>query len=250
MWAVILNDKSGYDHLLLSVESRTFFGIQWGGWYFIYNILPFCWKISTFVYHSTGLVVSNFFQSTGIPCSLYIDDRHNGQLQSTVYANLANLEEHNFTATKSAIYLVAYFLIRLRYFLGLSKSILMPRKIVPYLVFLCDSYQEVFLLIPEKKKFLDLIEQTLTCSTVSVKSLQHLVGKCVSFSLVVPGALLFTRDMNNAVSKALRTSRPIKLYEALREEISHGMTHSPGEMNVISASPQQQMLQPRVGVVL
>ena len=98
----------------------------------------------------------------------------------------------------------------------------MPRKIVPYLGFLSDSSREVFHLIPEKKeKFLDLIEQTLACSTVSVKSLQHLVGKCVSFSLVVPGALLFTREMNNAISKALRTSKPIKLHEALREEISH-----------------------------
>ena len=34
-------------------------------------------------------------------------------------------------------------------------------------------------------------------------------------------ALLFTREMNNAISKALRTSRPIKLHEALRDEISH-----------------------------
>ena len=34
-------------------------------------------------------------------------------------------------------------------------------------------------------------------------------------------ALLFTREMNNAISKALRTSRPIKLHEALREEIAH-----------------------------
>ena len=28
---MILDDKSGYEHLLLSVESRTFFGIQWDG---------------------------------------------------------------------------------------------------------------------------------------------------------------------------------------------------------------------------
>lgn len=98
----------------------------------------------------------------------------------------------------------------------------MPRKIVPYLGFLCESSREVFHLIPEKKeKFLDLIEQTLACSTVSVKSLQRLVGKCGSFSLVVPGALLLTREINNAVCKALRTSRPIKLHDALREEISH-----------------------------
>ena len=47
------------------------------------------------------------------------------------------------------------------------------------------------------------------------------MDKCVSFSLLVPGALLFTREMNNAISKALRTTRPIKLHEALREGISH-----------------------------
>ena len=79
-YQTILDDKSGYDFLLLSLESRAFFGIQWGGGYFVYNTLPFGWRISPFVYHSTGLVVSTFFRSIGIPCSLYIDDRHNGQL--------------------------------------------------------------------------------------------------------------------------------------------------------------------------
>ena len=98
----------------------------------------------------------------------------------------------------------------------------MPRKIVPYLGFLSDSSRNVFHLIPEKEeKFLDLIEQTLACSRVSVKSIQRLAGKCVSLSLVVPGALLFTREMNNAISKDLRTSKPITLHEALREEISY-----------------------------
>ena len=227
-YQTILDDKSGYDHLL-SVESRTFFGMQWGGWYFVYNTLPFGWKISPFVYHSTGLVVSNFFRPIGIPCSLYIDDRHNGQLQiptiQGAYAKFANPDEHNLEAAKSAIFLVAYFLIKLGCFLGLPKSILMPCKIVPYLGFLSDSSREVFHLIPEKKeKFLDLIEQTLASSIVSDKSLQRLVGKCVSFSLVVPGALLFTREMNSAISKALCTSKPIKLHEALREKISHWLS--------------------------
>ena len=36
-YQTVLDDKSGYDHLLLSEESRTFFEIQWGGWYFVYN---------------------------------------------------------------------------------------------------------------------------------------------------------------------------------------------------------------------
>ena len=122
-YQIILDDKSGYDHLLLTKESRTFFGIQWGGWYFVYNTLPFGWKISPYIYHSTGLMVSNFFRSMGIPCSLYIDDRHNGQLQISpkrgAYASFRSLDEHNLAAAKSAIFLVAYFLIKLGYFLGL-----------------------------------------------------------------------------------------------------------------------------------
>ena len=109
-YQTILDDKSGYDHLLLTKGSRTFFGIQWGGWYFVYNTLPFGWKISPYVYHSTGLMVSNFFRSMGIPCSLYIDDRHNGQLQISAkrgaYASFRSLDEHNLAAAKSAIFLV------------------------------------------------------------------------------------------------------------------------------------------------
>lgn len=123
----ILDDKSGYDHLLLTKESRTFFGIQWGGWYFVKNTLPFGWKISPFVYHSTGLMVINFLRSVGFPCSLYIDDRRNGNsrylLGKVLMQPLQFPDEHNLAAAKSAVSLVAFFLINFRYFLGLWKSI-------------------------------------------------------------------------------------------------------------------------------
>ena len=88
-------------------------------------------------------MASNFVRSIGMPCSLYIDDCHNCQLQVSsrhgAYADLPSLEANNMAAAKSAIFLVAYFLINLGYFLGLSKSILEPRKVVPYLGFLSDS---------------------------------------------------------------------------------------------------------------
>ena len=38
-YQTIVNDKSGYDHLFLTEQSRVFFGIQWGGWIFLYNTL-------------------------------------------------------------------------------------------------------------------------------------------------------------------------------------------------------------------
>ena len=56
---------------------------------------------------------------------------------------------------------------------------------------------------------------------MSVKILQRLVGKCVSFSLAVPAALLFTREMNLAISKGMRTNCLVKIDKNLRDEIAH-----------------------------
>ena len=109
----VLDDKSGYDHILLTDDSRTFFGIQWGGRYFTYNTLPFGWKISPYVYHNTGLVATNFFRSLTVPFLLYIDDRHNGQLQipleKGVYADIPTPGERRFAAAKSALFSCGLF---------------------------------------------------------------------------------------------------------------------------------------------
>ena len=116
-------------------------------------------------YRLAGLMASNFLRSLGIPCLLYIDDRHNGQLQVPLnkgeYGTLHSVDKRNLAAAKSAVFLVAFYLVRLGYFLGLTKSILTPQKMVPYLGFLADSSREVFHLIPDKKrKFLELIRET------------------------------------------------------------------------------------------
>ena len=118
-------------------------------------------------------MASNFLCSLRVPCLLYIDDRHNGQLQVSLDKGqndtLDSIDERNLAAAKSAVFLVAFHLVRLEYFLGLSKSILIPQKMVPYLCFLIDSSSEVFRLIPEKKpKFIELIRETLRSRHVFV----------------------------------------------------------------------------------
>ena len=171
-------------------------------------------------------MATNFFRSLNVPCLLYIDDRHNGQLQipldKGVYADIPTLDERRFAAAKSALFLVAYYLIQLGYFLGLAKSVLSPRMVVPYLGLLSDSSRQVFHLILEKKdKFFNLIREVLSAKTITIKTLQRLVGKCVSFSLVVPGARLFIKEMNAAISKGHLSSKLIQVCGALIEEISH-----------------------------
>ncbi len=171
-------------------------------------------------------MATTFLRSIGIPCLLYIDDRHNGQLQvpldSGQYATLTTKAEKYLAAAKSAIFLATFYLVRLGYFLGLKKSILFPRKIVPYLGFLADSERQVFHLLPDKKEnFLNLVRDILRMSHIPLKTLQRLVGKCVSFSMVVPAARLYTREMNLAISMShLGKGKLIAVEGRLRQEIT------------------------------
>lgn len=73
----------------------------------------------------------------------------------------------------------------------------------------------------KKLKFIELIWETLKWCYVSVKTFQRLVGKCVSFSLAVPAACLFTREMSAAISMHMHTLKPVVVQGALRDEIVH-----------------------------
>ena len=126
----ICDDKSGYDHIILSQSSRKYFSFQWGGWFFTSNSIPFRWKSSAYIYHTTGLLASHYFRSLGIPCSLYIDDRHTGQLHlpsqvaSTAYKNFRSQRDKFFALANAAIFVVCYTLVSLGYFLGLQIPLL------------------------------------------------------------------------------------------------------------------------------
>ena len=175
----VCDDKSGYDHIMMSPDSWTFFGFEWGGWFFTSNSIPFGWKLSAFIYHNTGLLASHYFRSIGIPCSLYIDDRHTSQLRvpsdSAIRSLSLDQEQLKLTFAHMASLLVCCTLIRLGYFINLDKSTLIPSQCVLYLGFLCDSQLQAFCL----------------------------------------------NEMNMAISRASRSSRPLSLSGPLRKEIEH-----------------------------
>ena len=70
-----LDDKSGYDHVLLNKNSRYLAGFQWDGWYFCCNTLPFGFKNAAFIYHTLNSQVSSYLRGLHVNCLLYIDDR-------------------------------------------------------------------------------------------------------------------------------------------------------------------------------
>ena len=85
-----------------------------------------------------------------------------------------------------------------------------------------DSVRQSFLLIEEKKqKFLSLLRLVLASDATDVKTLQRLSGKCISFSLAIPGTRLFLNEMYNVIGKGLRygSSKVIPKSGPLREEL-------------------------------
>lgn len=219
---VTMDDKSGYDHVLLSEECRRFFGFCWRGWYFVYNTIPFGWKASAYIYHTIGMGATNYMRSLGVPCSQYIDDRHVGQLVAPSESQVTASSFSNLDRSKSACFICASTLISLGYFIGLSKCVLQPSQVVKFLGFLVDSELQAFMLPQEKiSKFATLREEILSKRSVCLKTMQRWSGKVASFSMAVPAARLYAREVYQACSGRIRSRRDIRVSGDLRKEIEH-----------------------------
>ena len=55
-----IDDKSGYDHILLPFDSQQYFGTEWQGWWLVGVTLSFDWKNSAFIYQTVGLGRTHF----------------------------------------------------------------------------------------------------------------------------------------------------------------------------------------------
>ena len=62
---ITTDDKSGYDHILLSDNSKKYFGLVYDGWVMCYCSLPFGFKASCYIYHSISQVVQAIYAVGG-----------------------------------------------------------------------------------------------------------------------------------------------------------------------------------------
>ena len=217
MFMTSVDDKSGYDHVLLTKESRTFFGFQFGGYIFVYNTIPFGFKLSAYIYQKLGQVATGHCRYLGVPCLQYIDDRLIGELLGNTCTSLG---QGNRLAALRALYIVCEVLTRLGYFLALLKCKFEPCRILKFLGLLILSAKLAFQLPVEKiRRFVELRESILNSDKVDIKTLQKFAGKCVSFVLAVPAARLYTREVNIAISVLSKRSSSLPLVGGLREEI-------------------------------
>ena len=185
----VWDHKSGYFHVRLAPDTVGLFGFELDGFYYAYTVLPFGWNVSPYVYQTISRCVSVYLRSLGVADFTYLDD--------TAAPSPPHL-------ALSHSYVKGLLLSALGYFVELKKSHILPAPTQQWLGFSIDLVARVFR-IPKAKlsKFLTLLDAiAASSSSVSVPTLRSFVGKCVSLSPAVPGALLYTRGLFNLLSRA------------------------------------------------
>ena len=102
-----IDDKSGFDNVLLAEDSYDLVGFQWGGYYFRFKTLPFGFKLSSYIYHTLNLQPTSYIRKRfPLPMFLYIDDRLIEEIRSDAI-------QPGFNNAKLANYIVCEILTRL-----------------------------------------------------------------------------------------------------------------------------------------
>ncbi|KAJ8300066.1 hypothetical protein KUTeg_021585 [Tegillarca granosa] len=213
-----VDDKSGYDHILLHDDSKTYFGVEFGGWYLVFKTIQFGYKTSAYIYNTTGLQASSYCRKLGVPCLQYIDDRLISEFTHRFNCDTGDL----FASAKRSLYIFCEVLVRLGYFIGLEKSVFEPSQSILFLGMVTDSIKQCFLLPDKNKKhFACLRDAILSNSSVDLKTLQRFAGKCISFLLALPTAKLYTREVNMAIGQAVKNGKSVAVSGDLKSEIEH-----------------------------
>ena len=202
-----LDDKSGYDNVFVTESSRHLLGFDWGGYFFCCNTLPFGWKNSAFIYLTLNLQGISFLRRKSISCLLYIDDR----LLEEFHGYLPNDLDNPIMRSHIALRYAVRLFISLGYFLNIDKSSFLPKQSLTFLGMIIDTVCMSFFITEQRKhKFAMLRENILSCNSCPIALIQKFTGMCISMSLAIPGAKLYTSVCNRAISKAVKNSTTIK----------------------------------------
>lgn len=213
--------KSGYQHVSLTPDSRTYFGVQWAGWFLVFTTLPFGFKPSAYIYQSLTATACGFARSLGVSALCYIDDT----LISTWKAKATDTNKvpsNPRLQAAQAVYIMCQLFTRLGYTLSLTKSVFTPVQFIRFLGMIVDCLVGAFRVPDDKKQKLAILRKSILGQPkANLKTLQRFHGKCISLMVAAPAAKLYTAEVAMAISSATKNSRPVPVAGPLRDEITH-----------------------------
>ena len=202
----VCDDKLGYDHIFLTESSRIFFGFEWADWFFNSNTIPFGWKLSAYIYHNTGLLASHFFRSIATKAS-----------SSCWIVSVCKTPTTHSPLKSKLISLLPHLPVSLYVFISCDLGIALDWQSQP-LPHLHRSHFWAFSVTQKHNRFVFYRRRRkMSCSS----RWDSLPEVRFSFTLAVPGARLFTNEINLAIARSGKSKKPIEDSGPLREEIQH-----------------------------
>lgn len=206
-----LDFKSGYHHVRLTEESCTYFGLEWQGSYYEFQVLPFGWNVAPYVFNTLSTAVVGCVRSMGIHSLVYLDD-----------FCFRNPKLWPKWKRFRCVWLVMAIMYCAGYTVALDKSVLEPVTRIELLGLGLDTELQQFW-VPERKvsTLLGLLDELRAMERVSLKWLQRLVGKAQSLALAIPPVAIFLRRAYEALSKADKSGQDfVNVTEELRNDLN------------------------------
>lgn len=206
--------KAAYYNFQIHPDDVTYFGFEWDGFYYVYNVMPFGWSVSPCCLQSFTEAIMFFLLSFDIPGLVYLDDFAIAQMFSMMHGG-------ELWAARRAGFVLCVVLNAVGLFVSIKKSSPKPEVSKVFLGFRVDCWKRTFAIEEGKaEKFVALVDECfLLNSRFLWKSLERFVGKCVHFSEVILGGMFFTRRFIKVII-AMRKNhlRWVNLTDELRED--------------------------------
>lgn len=213
-WLFSLDHKSGYHHVHIHPSSRKYFGIQWNGVTYVYNVMPFGWAPACYVYDTLSSVVSAYLAKLCIHNIHYLDD-----FGCSVPADTTPLQR------RWLIWVVVAVMYLAGYTVSLTKSNLVASTSITLLGFGIDTVACAFF-VPEKKvvSLLDLVTEVLGPDSapnlsVPVVKLMSLVGKAQSMALAAPPIPIFLRSSHICLATHGAHRNTVPISRSMRKDL-------------------------------
>ena len=208
LWAVKLDLKDAYLHLLLAQEIMKFFGFALGERIFAFLVLPFGLSPAPWLFTRVIKPIKKALRRLGVRISSFLDD----------FLILARSPQEAIAHTRLAIDLLQ----RLGFHINWKKSVLVPQKRLEYLGVLLDLEAMTFSLPREKvERVLDLIKVSKETS-VKRADLESLVGFLGFAASYLPLGRLWVKPLQswmNLHSSPFARQEEVVLDEAFRDAL-------------------------------
>jgi hypothetical protein len=192
-----VDHKSGYHHVPLTEESRTYVGFQLDGQYYMFTVLPFGMAPACYIYNTLSSVLAGYLRAHGIHLIFYIDD-----------FGISIPKEWPEWKRRLVVAAVFMTFFCAGYYVSLEKCDLALEASLRLLGFTVDTANQRFAVPQDKwERIHCLMIQVIEAGGGSRTTIESLVGKLQALALAVPCVPIFLRSWHDLMARAARRGK-------------------------------------------